>query len=259
LTSFSRVEVEKIESFVKDAGEYLVSLYEKDLVILSEIGSDIKLEADQHLEKKIVAFLDTEFDYPILGEEFGATEDFSNLTGFIVDPIDGTMNFSRGNPTFCISIGFFLKGEPILGIVYNPILKELFTGIVGNGFYFNGRKINLENKVFDLNKAILATGIPTKLNKDQKTLSRYLDKVRFFKKVRMIGSAAQSLAWIGLGRFDMYVEDSIMIWDVAAGLAIIKAIGGEYDLVPLETNRWEFNVIASVNPQLMNSYRITNL
>ena len=255
MSSFSFEEIQEIEKFVKEAGEYLLSFLDQNLVVLSEIGSDIKLEADQSLEKKIVQFLKDKFNYPVLGEEFGATSDFGDLTGFVVDPIDGTMNFSRRNPIFCISIGFLFKGKPLLGIIYNPVLKEMFTGIVGDGFYFNGQKCHPETSISKMDKAILVTGIPTKMSKDREPFHDYLDRIRGFKKVRMIGSAAQSLAWIGIGRFDFYMENSIMLWDIAAGLAIVESIGGEFEIKRVSESDWKYDVIASINKDLMQAYK----
>lgn len=246
MNRLSKEDLKKIEIFIKEAGEYLLSFYEQELKTLSLEGRDIKLEADQALEKKIKNFLLKEFNYPVLGEEFGATDDFSSLTGFVIDPIDGTMNFSRKNPIFCISIGFVEDGNPVLGVIYNPILKELVSGLVGKGAWFNGELLEASSKnKLKMSQSILATGFPTKMDMGESSITEFFNFIKKFKKVRMIGSAAQSLAWLALGRVDCYYEKSIMYWDVVAGLAISKSIFKNVEIQMIDEGNWKYTVLCS--------------
>lgn len=251
MNNFNIRDVRKIETFLKEAGEHLLSFYDNELNILNKDKRDIKAEADQLMEMKIRDFLKSEFTFPILGEEFGDDGDFNDLTGFVIDPIDGTYNFTRKNPIFCISVAFLEKGNPLFGIVYNPILKEMISGIVGDGVYLNDIKQKSRNSI-EINQSVVGTGFPTKMNlEDDERLKKYFENMKKFKKVRMLGSAAQTLAWIGIGRLDAYFENSIMLWDVAAGLAIVEASGGCYSIEQLEELDFSFNVSAAIDNKIL--------
>lgn len=252
MSKISNSDADKISKIIKEAGDFLLSFYNQDLNVLSCEGRDIKLEADQFLEKFIKKKLSQEFSHPILGEELGETSKFDDLTGFVVDPIDGTMNFSRKNPIFCISIGFLDKGVPDFGAIYNPVLKELYVGSETLGVSYNGKSVQLD-KNLDISRAILGTGIPTHMNlEDQTEFVNYIVKIKKFKKVRMIGSAAQSIAWIVNNRVDAYMENCIMLWDICAGLALVKGAGGHYIMAENKSKKWAYNVRAAVNKDIVS-------
>lgn len=245
----SQIEVSK--NIVMRAGKKLSEYFEEqNKVILSQVGRDIKALADSEIEKFIRAELASNFpNEKILGEELG-TANFDDLSGFVIDPIDGTMNFAKGNPIFCISLAYLDRGEPVWGILYNPVLKEMIVGIE-NQVYLNDKKVSVKAPASS-DQAVLATGIPTKLNiDDTESFVNYLSVIKKFKKVRMIGSAAQSVGWIGLGRIDAYKEDSTMLWDVAAGLAIVKAAGGVYSMQRVDEKSWKYNIRAALSSNLL--------
>ena len=185
--------LEIAENIILKAGEKLLAFYyEQEKVILSQEGRDIKAQADSEMEAFIRSEIRKEIpDASILGEELG-DESFEELTGFVIDPIDGTMNFSRTNPIFCISVGYVENGEPIWGLIYNPVLKELIKGSE-EGLFLNGNSFTREN-ITDPKKAVLSTGIPTYLNIDDNGFFQYLSTIKTFKKIRMVASAAQSVA-----------------------------------------------------------------
>ena len=247
----------EVTKIIKKAGSLLKTYFDEEKVILSDEDRDIKTLADHEIESLIKSKLSEKFNYPLLGEESSVNQDFDleGFTGFIIDPLDGTMNFSRMNPICCISIGFVLSGEFVLGVIYNPFLEELFVGIGGEGAYVNENKVILEtNKT--VSQSILSSGIPTDMNTDnEEELFKYFLKLKQFKKLRMIGSAAQSIAWIANHRVDAYMEDSIMIWDVAAGLAIVSSAGGVFEITPVENKKFAYNVKVAVNKTLLNSLR----
>lgn len=159
--------------------------------------------------------------YPILGEErgWGDAEATEGLH-WVVDPLDGSFNFFRGVPLYAVTIalcegrGAFRRS--ILGAVYDPVHDELVTGGRGLGLFLNGVRVPARA---DASRQILATGYPARADQDAITAG-LMQATRDWLKIRMLGTAALSLAWVALGRLDGYAEQGIMWWDVAAGLAL---------------------------------------
>jgi len=145
---------------------------------------------------------------------------------WIIDPIDGTLNYSKGIPISCISISLWENNEPILGVINDFNRNEIFTGLVGSGAFKNNNPIEV-SKVDRKSDAVIAMGFPSKTNFEEKALLSFVNKVQGYKKVRLIGSAALSIAYVACGRFDVYMEKGIMLWDIAAGIAIAVAAGGK--------------------------------
>jgi len=198
---------------------------------------DVKVLGDRKLEKLIVAKLVESSGYPVLAEEKGLTGEKEGHEGFwwIVDPLDGSLNFSRGIPISCVSIGLWRSMEPLLGVVYDFNRNEVFSGMVGKGAWVNGYPMQV-SKVVENQNAVLCTGFPVGTDFSQKPLLSFVTKIREFKKIRLLGSAAISLAYVACGKADIYMENDIKIWDVAAGLALVKAAGGvvQYSRTDLE-------------------------
>lgn len=213
-------------------------------IINSSIGHDIKLSGDVISEKIIIDFLRSKTQNSILSEESkhskGIASDCNNKY-WVIDPIDGTLNFSRGIPLACISISIWENDKPILGVINDFNRKELFTGIVGVGAWLNEQPIYVSD-ISLMEKAVLATGFPSNTNYSTDSLLNFVAKVQNFKKVRLIGSAALSLAYVACGRFDAYMEKGIMFWDVAGGIAITAAAGGKYFLNKIN-NDFQYNVL----------------
>jgi myo-inositol-1(or 4)-monophosphatase len=221
-------EFELSKNIAKEVGAFLNLQTEKN--IESEIGKDIKLELDRKSEEIIINALTREFDYSILSEEIGLTKELiEDEPYWIIDPIDGTLNFSRDNPTCCISIAFWKNKEPIFGVIYDFNRDELFSGYVGVGAWLNDEELKAQNKK-EISQSLLATGFPTYMNDDDDTIKQFMSQVQEYKKIRMIGSAALSIAYVACGRFDAYMEDNIKLWDIAAGVAINKALGNKYQI-----------------------------
>lgn len=217
--------------------------------IVSSEGHDIKHSADKKAEQGILEVLLKNSPYPVLTEESGEHGALNDGTMWIVDPLDGTLNFSRGLPMTCVSIALWKEGQPYLGVVYDFILEEMFTGIVGQGAWVN----NVEIKVSAVNqkkKAVLMTGVPSLSDFSQERLTRFARQIQAFKKVRLLGTAALSLAYVACGRADAYKEDGIMIWDVAAGAALIKAAGGVVKFEP-KKRKWSCLMIAGANEDIL--------
>ncbi len=222
-----RVYLTIAKKTAKQAGDFLANYTHSNLQIYYDKNKDIKINADKQSEKIIIDNLQKQTNFSILSEEAGLIVggNKDNLC-WIVDPLDGSLNFSRQLPASCISIALWEKNKPILGVVYDFNRQEMFSGVVGQGAWLNGFLITVST-ANQLKKAVVATGFPSQTNYDEKALLDYVTKVQKFKKVRLLGSAALSLAYIACGRVDAYMERDIMIWDIAGGVAIALAAGGE--------------------------------
>lgn len=220
-----------VEKAAVTAGDYL-STNRGNISVESHYGKDIKLSVDRGAERLILDALRKKTDFAILSEEKGLLRGKGhngegNKLRWIVDPLDGSLNFLRGIPSCCVSIALWEENRPILGAIYDFNREELFTGIAGTGAWLNGHSIEV-SKISAENEAVLFTGFPAKADYSSQALKNYIDQVRIFKKVRLLGSAALSLAYVAAGKGDAYFERDIMLWDVAAGLAILSGARGKY-------------------------------
>lgn len=164
--------------------------------------------------------------YGFLMEERGAVAGPDKSHRWLVDPLDGTTNFLHGIPLFCISIGLEREGELVAGLVYNPILDEMYTGEKGLGAFMNSRRLRVAARK-TLNDAVISTGIPHRGRGDH---PQFLRECRTLMAqvagLRRTGSAAIDLAWVASGRFDGYVEHGLQPWDLAAGILLVREAGG---------------------------------
>ena len=207
---------------------------------------DIKLELDVRCQKLIERTLRKAFpDIAILGEE-GILGDPTAALRWVVDPIDGTVNFTYGIPHACVSIALQMRddksphaGDPLrgyttlVGVVYDPFLDELWTAVRGGPARLNGKVIHVSDRA-RLDEAIVAMGFA----KYTKTLALMLPVfnrlVHRVRKVRLLGAAALSMTWTANGRLDAYIENGVRLWDVAAGGLIVECAGGEFWWQPVE-------------------------
>jgi len=232
---------------VELASDYLLNYWQdKNEEIVSYNGKDIKLRQDFESEKIIINHLKKNSEYPILSEEDDSTtfEEIKNEKLYwIVDPIDGTFNFQRSIPLCCISVALWSDCGPIIGVINDFISGNKYQGIVDKYCVNNGKKNHLSS-INTIHNAVICSGLPTNRNFSKNSLSRFVSYFKEFKKVRFIGSAALSLAWLSSGLVDVYAEEDIFFWDVAAGLALVKASGGNFFLKPSKKNPNSVNVIA---------------
>ena len=239
----------------KAAGARLSELALDEKEILSAKGRDIKLQADRDSEAIILKMLGEGSKYPVLAEESGEVGDVPGGGEGIfwaVDPLDGTFNFSRGVPVCGVSIALVAGTEPVLGVFYDFNRGDLLCGAVGGEARWNESPLRV-SKGDEIGQAILATGFPVNRDFSDEALGQFMREVRPFKKVRMIGSAATSLAWVACGRFDVYMEDDIMLWDVAAGIALVRAAGGIVEIKPSKKLKWARRVRAAANQTLLDA------
>ena len=243
------IQIDKELSTAKKASLQSAKLLinQKKLVndVISNEGRDIKLRADIESENIIKKYLKDNSDLPILAEESGANEDLGS-SFWVVDPLDGTSNYSRDFPICCISIALIHENEIILGIINDFNRKIIFEGSIETPAMMNSKLISVSD-ISDKTKATLATGLPAKGSYKDEAMLALAKEFTQWKKIRMIGSAAMSCAYVASGQFDQYQENGIFLWDIAAGLAIIKAAGGNYHYKTYDDNKFKVDVIANNN------------
>lgn len=210
-----------------EAGKILKENFEGNYKISSkEVESNLVTEIDKKSEEKIFELIKKDFpSHYILSEEAGAIIQDSEFK-WLIDPIDGTVNYAHSIPITCVSIALEKKGEIIMGVVYNPIMNEFFISEKSKGAFLNDKKIFVSENT-DFKKSLLVTGFPY-------DSSSYIpDPVSVFKKfimldvpIRRLGSAALDLCWTACGRFDGFWEYNLNAWDVAAGYLILTEAGG---------------------------------
>ncbi|MDA9143138.1 inositol monophosphatase family protein [Gammaproteobacteria bacterium] len=189
-------------------------------------GKDIKLKADIEAEKLIKKYLLSKSDVPILGEETGASVTNLGKTFWVVDPLDGTANYSRNIPICCVSISLISDLQPVIGVIYDFNNNDIYEGSTESKAKLNNKNIYVNNNS-KKNESILLTGLPLLTDYSDAALLGMVKDFQLWKKVRMIGSAAIAAAYVASGKADMYKESGAFLWDVAAGAAIINAANGE--------------------------------
>jgi myo-inositol-1(or 4)-monophosphatase len=188
--------------------------------------NNLVTEADHASEKAIFDVIREDFpDHFLLSEEAGEIVT-NSTTKWIIDPIDGTVNFAHGVPICCVSIAVEQNGEMILGAVYNPFVKEFFFAQKGYGASLNEKKIVVSN-VDSVLGSCLVTGFPySYLDQPNGPLDVFSRLIRSGVPVRRLGSAAMDLCWVAAGRFDGFYEHKLQAWDSAAGFLIVEEAGG---------------------------------
>ncbi len=198
-----------------------------ELVIDTKFNiNDVVTQADKESEKLLISLIkETYPDHSVLSEESGERGDENADYRWIIDPLDGTANFSSGLPMFCVSIAVEYKGEVTIGVVHAPYLNETFHAMKGEGAYLNGEKIHCRHTE-SLETSILSTGFPVdrKTNPDNnlENVARVLPKVR---GLRRLGSAALDMSYVAAGFLDGYWEMDLHLWDIAAGMLIAAESG----------------------------------
>ena len=228
-------------SLIRDFGEI------ENLQVSSKGPGDFVSSADRRTEKIIIEELQRAHpEYGIITEESGTINKSNIKNRWIIDPIDGTMNFLNGVPQFAISIAYEEDNEIKCGVIFNPIMNEMFCAEKGNGAYLNNSRIRVSNKK-KLKDALLVTGGPKGASKiKDKIYSEYINVSNNVSNVRKFGSAALDVAYVACGRFDGYWQREVSYWDVAAGIVILREAGGYVEFMnTIEKNSLKRNIIAT--------------
>ena len=215
-----------IEPIIRKAGEILLSYFNKTLEIHKKRDGSIVTSADLASEK----YLKRELSALVPGVSFHAEESGTqgtNSYAFVIDPLDGTTNFSRGIGYFCISVSLTYNDEPQLAVVYQPLLDEYFVGIRGDGAFLNGQRLDISDTV-PLSDALTVVGLPYTKNK------RYFELLELARTIaphsfafRHFGASALDLAYVAAGRINGVYLAELAWWDVAAGMLLVSLAGGE--------------------------------
>jgi len=229
------------KGLIRDFGEL------EQLQVSIKGPSDFVTNADTKAEKIIIDELTkSRKNYSILSEESGSKENKDIDNVWIIDPIDGTINFLHGVPHFAISIALKSNNEIVSGLIYDPIKDEMFYAEKNNGAYFNNKRIRVSKRK-KIEECLFASGEIDNENIKQKTNAKL--------KTRKSGSAALDMAYVASGRYDGYFQKNLNLWDIAAGIIIVKEAGGQVNDLNLKQNN-NINIIASsssINEKLLKN------
>jgi len=216
-------------------------------VLLSKLGrvevrlkgyADFVTEADTGAQRAVVEIIHGEFPHhAFLGEEGTAGQSTDSQYRWILDPLDGTTNYVHGVPFFAVSLALECEGRPIVGVIYDPMLRERFTAAAGCGAQLNGQSIRVSN-VDRLGDALVSIGLPARVVADSVDVRWMIQSAVHCLSIRRTGSAALNMAYLAAGRFDISWALTTKAWDVAAGAILIEEAGG---------------VVAGLNGQPLNA------
>lgn len=247
--------LEKVKKWATEVGKIQKSQLNRDDLRIEHKSTEIDLvtEVDKLSEKILIQRVNAEFPgHAILSEECGKIETDSDYC-WVIDPLDGTINYAQGFPIFCISIALQYQKETVLGLVHVPVLNEMFYAIRGEGAFLNGKLLKVSSKS-ELNQSVLATGFPYDRAIDPQNNVELFNKiVTKVRGIRRTGSAAFDLCNVAAGRFDGYWELKLKPWDIAAGSLIVTEAHGV--IIPLPEYR-PMALIAA-NPALANLIQVT--
>ena len=219
-----------------NAGKYLLKNKSKLNVRIESRPKDTKLQADVIAENLIKQSISCISKYPILAEESGKSVENLGDIFWVIDPLDGTANFSRDIPICCVSIGLVCNMKPILGVIYDFNNDDLYkANNITKEAFLNNKEIEV-SKIDSKNEAVLVTGLPVNTNYDNDSLKKMIEDMQTWKKVRMIGSAAIASCYIASGKAELYKENGVFLWDIIAGAAIIESSGGNAKINNVKDN-----------------------
>jgi myo-inositol-1(or 4)-monophosphatase len=237
-----------LERMARQAGQILYSGYEKDHQVDYKGLIDLVTEIDHQSEDFLIGEVQRLFPgHHILAEESGALDGVGEHL-WLIDPLDGTVNYAHGVPMFCVSIAYAYQKQVTLAAVYDPMRDELFTAERGKGSRVNGRLLHV-SQTQELQKSLLVTGFPYETWAMVRNNFDYFTKLaKLTQGVRRLGSAALDMCYVGAGRFDGYWEMAVKPWDVAAAGLIAEEAGAKVTNVDGEANY--FQSVLGANPTL---------
>jgi myo-inositol-1(or 4)-monophosphatase len=213
------------------AGQVMHANWHKPKHVNSAEAHDIKLELDVRCQALIEKILAAAFpQIPVLGEE-GDTGDVNAEYRWVIDPIDGTVNYFFGMPHAAVSIALQHHAQSVVGVIYDPFTDEIWTTVKGAPTRLNGKIVRVSNRM-KIEECIIAMGFSKSQDNLEKSLPHMIRISRRAKKIRIMGSAALELVYVACGRLDAYIERTINLWDVAAGSLLVENAGGEFYTLP---------------------------
>jgi myo-inositol-1(or 4)-monophosphatase len=232
------------EKAARAAGELLRSEFNRPRQVNHREAHDIKLQIDVDAQNLITDLLLKKFpDHALYGEE-GVVGDQSSAHQWVVDPLDGTVNYFYRIPHFCVSIALRFKGEIIIGVIYDPLRNEIWSAQKGEKPRLNGEQFRVSDRA-DLAEAVISVGLAKTSRSIDTNLPLLQEMVHRVRKCRVLGSAALDMAYVACGRFDAYIEQGISLWDIAAGWILVETAGGSVDLRPRPDMKDKYSIVAS--------------
>jgi len=232
------------EDAARAAGDLLRQNFQRTQRVNAATAHDIKLAIDVEAQTLITDLLLKQFpEHALYGEE-GIVGDQGSDHQWVVDPLDGTVNYFYRIPHFCVSIALRFKGEIIVGVIYDPMREELWTGQKGEKPKLNGEIFRVSERA-DLAEAIISVGLSKTKEMIATNLPLLDEMIHRVRKCRVLGSAALDMAYVACGRFDAYIEQGISLWDIAAGWILIETAGGTVDLRPRPDMKDKYSIVAS--------------
>ena len=213
----------------RQAGALIKANYGTDLDVNEALQYDLKLELDVRTQALITDILLSAFPHHAIYGEEGIAGDQSSDFHWIVDPIDGTVNYFYGIPHFCVSIALRQGSELLIGVIYDPMMDELFVAEKGGIPTLNGKPIRVSSRA-KLAEAMVTVGFSKNKESIDAGMRRFGTLLTQVRKTRMLGSAALGMAYVACGRLDAYIEEVISLWDVAAGILLVETAGGRAPL-----------------------------
>jgi len=232
------------EKAARAAGELLRQNFARPQQVNSSEAHDIKLDIDVRAQQLIGELLLKEFPQHALYGEEGTVGDQSSEHQWVVDPLDGTVNYFYRIPHFCVSIALRYKAEIIVGVIYDPIREELWSAQKGEKPTLNNEPFRVSDRA-DLSESVISVGLSktgVTIDSGMPLLQQMVHRAR---KCRLMGSAALDMAYVACGRFDAYIEQGISLWDVAAGWILVETAGGTVDMRPRQDMKDKYSIIAS--------------
>ena len=232
------------EHAARTAGELLRKNFHRPLRVSSAEPHDIKLEIDVRAQELITSFLLKQFPHHALCGEEGIVGDQASEHQWVVDPLDGTVNYYYRIPHFCVSIALRFKGEIIIGVIYDPVRDEMWSVQKGERPRLNGEHFRVSERI-DLAEAVISVGLSKTGVLIQSNVPMLQQMIQRARKCRLMGSAALDMAYVACGRLDAYIENGISLWDIAAGWILVETAGGTVELRPRKDLNDKYSIIAS--------------
>jgi myo-inositol-1(or 4)-monophosphatase len=226
------------------AGDLLRQNFHQPLRVNAAEAHDIKLEIDVRAQELITNSLLKTFPHHALYGEEGVVGDQSSEFQWVVDPLDGTVNYFYGIPHFCVSIALRCEAEIIVGVIYDPMRDEMWAVQKGAEPKLNDHPFRVSERA-DLAEAVISVGLSKTGVTIESGLPLLQAMVHRARKCRLMGSAALDMAYVACGRFDAYIEQGISLWDVAAGWILVEKAGGTVEMRPRTDMKGKYSIIAS--------------
>ncbi|MFH0962424.1 MAG: inositol monophosphatase family protein [Planctomycetota bacterium] len=228
----------------RNAGAVMRESFGRKVEVDAAEHHDIKLRVDKLCETEILRTISSSFPRHSFVTEETSRHDPGGDSTWIIDPLDGTVNFAYGVPHFCSSIAFRDHGALACAVIYDPVLDELFHATLGCGAFLNDNPIRVSTRAL-LEEAISSGGFA----KSQRSINEggrdFLRMAAKLRKIRLTGSAALDMAYVAAGRFDAYLERDMSIWDIAAGTLLIREAGGRVAVREISDNAQHYNVLGT--------------